>query len=165
MEERRRLQEDQDALREREENLQKYEARLRALQSEIDGRVNSSVGFGTRSPFARPPQPTLVRASQTPCHDDPGLQSAWEKFHRAREIFEAEQKNLRDDRIAVREQEADVKRREEVLALREQYLAEREALVAAATPPPRGGSQHGSTVSRITQAPFDMARSMLRGKK
>ena len=168
MEERRRLQEDQEALREREENLQKYEARLRALQSEIEaGRKGIGSGTGTRNPLARASSSptTLYRASQAPFHEDPALQSAWEKLHRAREIFEAEQKNLRDDRILVREQEAEVKRREEALALREQRLAEREALVAAATPPPRGSTQHSSTMSRITHAPFDMALSMLRGRK
>jgi hypothetical protein len=168
-EERLRLQEDQDTLREREKNLREYEARLRALQADIESvrgaPAVASTPAATASHRSTPPlfhRPT----SRAPFSEDPALQAAWEKLHRARGILEAEQKNLRDERIAIREQETTVKRREEELTLREARLAEREALVAAAMPPPPNPSTEDkrSTVSRITRAPFDMARSVF-GKK
>lgn len=165
-EERIRLQEDLDALREREENLREYEARLRALQAEIDANRGHSaapmpmVSRSTPSLFQRP-------SSRTPFSEDPGLQAAWEKLHRAREIFEAEQKNLRDDRITLREQEAMVKRRAAELAERELRLAEREALITAATPATLtvASEPDTSAVSRLSRVPFQFARSVFGGRK
>jgi len=164
LEERRRLQEDQEALREREENLHSYEARLRALQAEIEtGRTSATIGV-SRSPRVRTAPAVSIRASHAPFHEDAALQSAWEKLHRAREILEAEQKNLRDDRIALREQEAFIQDREAAVAAREEQVAAREALVVAATPHGKAGEQT-SAVSRITRAPFDLARSVFGGRK
>jgi hypothetical protein len=108
--ERRGLQEDQEALRQREQNLRDYEARLRAQQAAIDAR-----GGASTSPLG-----------------DAALESAWSKLHRAREIFEAEQRNLRDDRLMLRELEAQLKRQAEALNQREQMLNEREARMQAA---------------------------------
>ena len=178
-EERLRLQEDQEALREREDNLREYESRLRSLQAEIEaGRVQAQVpapmpmSTGTQSPLTTlttRSTPALFQrpSSRTPFSEDPALQTAWEKLHRAREILEAEQKNLRDDRITMREHELMLKRREEEIAEREARLAEREALfVTAAGPavvPP--SAPGGSAVSRFTRAPFDMARSVFGGRK
>ena len=165
-EERLRFQEDQEALRMREENLREYEARLRLLQAELEaGRASSSphhVAMPTRSTA-----PFFQRPSRAPFTDDPALSSAWEKLHRAREILEAEQKNLRDDRISIRELEIMVKQRAEEVAERESRLAEREALVTAATPAPisEPEEQPASAVTRFTRAPFEMARSVFGGKK
>lgn len=170
-EERSRLQEDMEALREREENLREYEARLRQLQSEIEAGRAPMMTLGTNPPMpTRSTPPAFHRPSSlAPFHDDASLQAAWEKLHRAREIFEAEQKNLRDERITIREQEIQMKRREEAVAEREARLAEREALVVAAAgsypPMPTDGEPHVSAVSRITRVPFDMARSVFGGKK
>lgn len=165
-EERRRLQEDQDALREREQNLRDYEARLRALQAEIDAvRTNAAAPATTES---RPPAPVFMRpSSRAPFHDDVALQGAWEKLHRAREIFEAEQKNMRDDRIAMREMETQMKRREEAVAAREQWVAAREALVAEAMPEgePMAGEHTMSAMTKLTRGPFNIARSVFGGKK
>lgn len=165
-EERRRLQEDHDALREREQNLREYEARLRALQAEIDAvRTHATAPAISES---RPPTPAFTRpSSRAPFHDDAALQGAWEKLHRAREIFEAEQKNMRDDRIAMREMEIQMKRREEAVAAREQWVAEREALVAEAMPEgePMAGEHTLSAVTKLTRGPFNMARSVFGGKK
>jgi hypothetical protein len=162
-EERRRLHEDQEALREREQNLRDYETRLRALQAEIEAGRTGAAPAPAPAPRTLGASPAFLRSSsQAPFQDDPSLQAAWEKLHRAREIFEAEQKNQRDDRIAMREQEAQIKRREEALAAREARLAEREALVLAATPPPQPAGE--SAVTRMTRAPFSIARSVF-GKK
>lgn len=166
-EERRRLQEDQEALREREANLRDYEARLRALQLEIEtgreqtgklkpiapGAPVTSLRPATNIPFQRP-------TSRAPFVDDSVLQTGWEKLHRARELLEAEQTHLRDDRIALREFEANLKRREEAVSLREARVAEQEAMIAACVP-----AADNSAVARITAAPFKIARAMMRGKK
>jgi hypothetical protein len=163
LEERRRLQEDQDELREREQNLRNYEARLRALQDEIEA--------GRGSPPAAPAESTppfqARHGSRPPVVDEATLMSAWEKLHRARELLEAEQSHLRDDRHAMREQDAALKRREAAVAAREQQLAAREVIAQAQTPPPQpvAGEHTFGPVSRLTRVPFDMARSVFGGKK
>jgi hypothetical protein len=165
-EERMRFQEDQEALREREENLREYEARLRLLQAEIEaGRAPAHHAVPT--PVRSTPSIFQRASSRAPFTEEPALAGAWEKLHRAREILEAEQKNLRDERIAIRELETMVKHRAEEVAERESRLAEREALVTAATPPPEPvrTEQSVSAVTRITRAPFVMARSVFGGKK
>ncbi len=162
-EERRRLQEDQDALREREQNLRDYELRLRSLQAEIEaGRAGENRGF-TAAPM---PQAEVRSPRRDTFEEDTALQAGWEKLHRARELFAAEQNNLRDDRIAVREQEAALRRREVAVSERESRLAAREALVAAAAPAePMAGEHTMSAVTRLTRAPFNMARSVFGAKK
>ena len=164
-EERRRLREDQEALAEREANLRDYEARLRALQAEIEaGRGGPpATPRATAAPFVRP-------SSKTPFTDDAALTAAWEKLHRARGIFEAEQANLRDERIVLRDQQAEVKRREEAVAAREACLAKREELIFTATGrsasgQPIAGEHTMSAMTRLTRAPFDMARSVFGGVK
>lgn len=172
-EERLRLQEDQDSLREREDNLREYESRLRMLQAEIEAGRSLAAAAQTQAPMA--PQrstPSLFQrpSSRAPFTDDPALQVAWEKLHRAREILEAEQKNLRDDRVSIREQEVMVKQRLEEIGEREVQLAEREALVLAAMPAPEAPepaveAPPVSAVTRLTRAPMDLARSVFGGKK
>jgi peptidoglycan hydrolase CwlO-like protein len=169
-EERRRLQEDHEALREREQNLREYESRLRALQADIEaGREAPAAGASpTRSTapgFLRP-------SSRTPFADDPGLQTAWEKLHRARELFEAESRSMRDDRVALREQEAQIKRRETALAEREARIAAREAALLAPPPPPPSPEPASppeepavSAVSRLTRGPFSAARAVFGPRK
>ena len=169
-EERRRLAEDQEALRAREENLREYEARLRALQDEIDGRrtapaAASAAPARTAVPFNRAP-------SRAPFDAESALQTAWEKLHRARELLEAEQTHMRDERIIWHEKEQDMKRRERGITEREARVAERERLIAEATLPspptkaePIAAEQTMSAVTRLTRAPFDMARSVFKGRK
>ena len=163
-EERRRLLEDNDALRVREENLRDYEARLRALQDEIEaGRPASSLTRRTATPFLRP-------SSKAPFETDAALQVAWEKLHRARELLEAEQMHLRDERISAHAKENDIARREQAVAEREAHVAARERTVAEARageelPQPVAAEHPVSAVTRITRAPFDMARSVFGGKK
>jgi len=164
-EERRRLLEDQEALREREANLRDYESRLRALQADIEaGRAAPPVTTrSTAAPFVRP-------ASKAPFADGAALQAAWEKFHRARQLLEAEQAHLRDERTVLHDQKAEVKEREAAVGLRETRVAEREHLIVAATASshsdePIAGERTLSAVTRLTRAPFDMARSVFGGKK
>jgi DNA repair exonuclease SbcCD ATPase subunit len=127
--------EDQDALREREVNLREYEERLRNWQAQLDAGRHGVI------PAAQGLRASLPGLSYTPgpgtnIGDEAALQSGWEKLHRAREILEAEQTHLRDDRITIREMEAAVKRREEAVAAKEAQLAEREKLILAAMPTP-----------------------------
>src|SRR3954462_5598190 len=127
-EERRRLQEDHEALRSREENLREYETRLRALQAEIEAGRAAAVAA------APAPAPAPVRVTQVPFHrtpsgtpfaDEAALHAAWEKLHRARELFEAEQTHMREDRILIHDKMETIKRRETELSEREARLAER----------------------------------------
>lgn len=181
-EERRRLHEDHEALREREENLREYEARLRTLQAEIEASRKPAaapramaLGYSyTPSAAAPGTVPAFQRPTSTP-QDDTALAGAWEKLHRAREILEAEQNHMRDERIVLREQQTAVKVREVAVAEREARMAEREAQIAEMTPAqeavvePETAEQATeatprSAVSKLTMAPFNMARSMF-GKK
>lgn len=165
--ERRRIREDSDALQLREENLRQYEARLRAMQTEMDGGRGGQAGRTTAAPF-------VVRSTAPFSHEDAGLEAAWQKLHRARELTEAEQAHLRDDRLAMRAIEADLKQRESAVAAREaRVAAQEEQLVAAPAPRPRknaakarepvAGEQTLSAFTRLTRAPFMIAES-LRGK-
>src|SRR3954462_7035343 len=167
-EERRRLHEDHEALREREQNLRDYEARLRSLQAEIDA-ARPAVAHVPVASIARSTSGNFLRpSSKAPFNEDPALQAAWEKLHRARELLEAEQKNLRDDRIALHELDRTLKDRELSVAAREAKIAEREALIAAATPEtsPVEEQSERSAMSKLTRGPFNMARSVFNvGKK
>jgi len=165
-EERRRLQDDHEALREREANLREYETRLRTLQADIDALReldNSASGSAAPGPGSRSPQfhrPT----SRTPFPEEGALQVAWEKLHRAHELFEAEQAYLRNDRCTVREQEANLKKREEAVAAREQRIAEREAVIlraaAAGNNPPLAPASTSAASAKVTANPFSIARAV-----
>lgn len=164
-EERRRLHEDQEALRVREVNLREYEARLRLLQAEIEANGSHSgvARRATATPFIRP-------STRAPFEGDVALQAAWEKLHRARELLEAEQNHLRDDRITMREQANALKHRESTVSEREARVAERERLIAEAmaiepSAQPVAAEHTISAVARLTTAPFAMARSVFGGKK
>jgi 1,2-phenylacetyl-CoA epoxidase PaaB subunit len=96
------------------------------------------------------------------------LEAAWDKLYRARSLLEAEQVHLRDDRIALQGVLEDIIRREEAVSLREQRIqhieAERaldkEEAAEAATE-----KEERSAISKLTQAPFDIARSVFGAKK
>jgi DNA repair exonuclease SbcCD ATPase subunit len=147
---------DLETLREREENLRKYEVRLRDWQAQLDATVaQTSRGSGT--PFPRPlgSNPFAGQASSA----DPALEAAWSKFHRARALLEAEQNQLRDDRLAFRDLQAALEKRSAELAAREAALAEREeALAMQNSPAP-------SAMQRLTQAPFLAAKAVFRSTR
>jgi hypothetical protein len=178
--ERRRLQEDSEALQLREANLREYEARLRALQGEMD--ATRSGPARSNAPFANPNQNPNQNQNQNQSqgrsmapfsHEDAGLEAAWQKLHRAREFTEAEQAHLRDDRLAMRAIEGDLKQREAAVAVREARVAAQEELITAATPrakqpreakpkhrEPMAGHQTLSAFTRLTRAPFLIAESL-----
>lgn len=136
----------------REENLRAYEAHLRAWQEQLDGAQ---------------PQPAVKRPSLHPfvsahaMRDESGLQAAWEKVHRSREILEAEQKHLIDDRLLLQEREAALKKREAALTLREERLEAREQAAPVAKPKAKKAP---SAMESFTRAPFAMAKSVFGAK-
>ena len=139
------VDEEISSLREREANLRSYEERLRAWQAEIDAARPSTARVAVGAAFQRP-------NSRTPFGDEVALQAAWEKFHRARQLLEAEQEHLRNDRLAFREAEAALRQREAALMKREASLIAREqALVSEEE---RQKEKPLSTMQRLTQAPF-----------
>lgn len=142
---------DLEALREREENLRKYEVRLREWQAQLDATVATG---GSASPFMRGTGGTPVPAA---VGTDSLLEAAWSKFHRARALLEAEQNQLRDDRLVLRDLEQTLKQREAELAAREAEVAQREAEVATLPAP--------SAVQRLTKAPFLAAKAVFRGTR
>lgn len=148
--ERRQMQEDLDLLRTEEENLRAYEERLREAQAQLEAdRVtwSGSAGRPTTSPFT----------------DDAALREAWAKLQRATELFEAEQANVCDDRLALREHDKAVKRREEAVRDREIQIAlyekQLQAQLREAAPAPPTAMQN------LTRAPYAMARALFSSEK
>lgn len=138
-------------LQAREENLREYEGHLRAWQSQLDAARHGALPRHSVHPFApHPPR------------EDVGLQAGWEKVHRARELLEAEQKHLVEDRLLLQEREEALKKREAALTLREQRLAAREQTPTAAAKPKM--KKAASTMETLTRAPFAMAKSVFGAK-
>ncbi len=136
----------------REDNLRAYEEHLRGWQAQIDAaRASAPARRSSQHPFI-PPASVFPR-------EDMGLHGAWEKLHRARELLEAEQKHLVDDRLLLREQEEALKQREAALVQREQRLVAREQAV-----PPAKKKKEPSTMETLTRAPFAMAKSVFGAK-
>jgi len=84
---------------------------------------------------------------------DAALEAAWNKLYRARALLEAEQAQVRDDRLVLQDERKALQRRETAVAAREAGLSllEQQAAEAAAEP-------QLSSFSRVTRAPFAMAR-------
>jgi chromosome segregation ATPase len=150
---RRQLESDFEALREREANLQRYEARLRSMQEQIDARASTPAS--NSSPAAQYNSAPAVVA-------DAELAAAWDKFHRARALLQAEQNQLRDERMAFRDAKADLERREADITTRETRLAERELLfkIAVGSTATVEDGKSPSAVKRLTQAPLHAAKAV-----
>jgi hypothetical protein len=96
------------------------------------------------------------------------LQAAWDKLYRARAILEAEQAHLRDDRLSIQgELEALDERTRAVEAreLRIQQLEMKAALEKADLEEAQEEKDSQSAISKLTRAPFDIARSVFGPKK
>lgn len=136
---RRRLEEDLETLRVQEQNLLAYESHLREWQERLDQAAQQ---HGTRF-IATPVAPA----------GDGGLADGWAKLHRARALLEIEQRHMVDDRLALRDQEAQLKKREAALTTRERRLEEQEERQRAA---------HLVTKPAVSsRSPFAVAKSML----
>lgn len=91
------------------------------------------------------------------------LEAAWDKLYRARSLLEAEQVHLRDDRIAIQGVLEDIVRREEAVSAREQRMERIEqsyALAQAEADEAAEEREARSAIAKLTQAPFDIARSV-----
>lgn len=128
---------DMEALRVQEANLRAYESRLREAR----------------------PQPGPVAAGAASGGDEQ-LQAAWEKYHRAQALLEAERRALADERLACREQAAALKAREAEFKRRESWLAQREAALAAPPADGKAAPAPGGWRLGFNEVPFaDMFRS------
>ncbi|HWA86888.1 MAG TPA: hypothetical protein VG710_11740 [Opitutus sp.] len=143
------------AFREREANLRAYEERLRAGQAQLDARMGAPLGSG--SPFARSSSSSPFTGA-----GDAGLEAAWNKFHRAHALLEADQRHLRDERMALHETEKQLRQREDGVASREAELAERERVLVEKKPARVASARDASAVERLTTAPFRMAKSIFK---
>ena len=158
--ERHNLDQDHEALRDREANLRDYETHLRQWQAQLETTLQPPPTPQYIAPVALGRVPSV-----SPFEGDATLQAGWEKLHRARELLEAEQAHVRDDRLNLKETAALLKRHEAALMAREASLAQRESILAAAT-----AAQHAenvkqpSAILRFTQSPFTLAKSVFGGK-
>jgi hypothetical protein len=97
-----------------------------------------------------------------------GLQAAWDKLYKARSILEAEQAHLRDDRIALQGEMDLLQQREQNVAARElriQQLELQAQIQIAEAQEAQEVKDSESALTRLTRAPFDMARSVFGQKK
>lgn len=146
---RRQILSDMDSLREQENNLRAYEARLRDSHSPM-GQPAGSTGT-TATPFAGRVGAGASAGS---------LEGEWEKLQRSRTLLEAERRAFTDERTELREKQANLVQREEALRQREAWVEIREKELAAkampAPVPPKPAASH---------SPFEMARSLFSMKR
>jgi hypothetical protein len=93
------------------------------------------------------------------------LQEAWDKLYRARAILEAEQNHLRDDRIAFQGEIDSLEARQQMVAARELRIQQLELKAQIAMAEALDEKESESAISKLTRAPFDMARSVFGQKK
>ena len=121
-----------------------------------------------RDPSAtRAPMETAGSDSAIP-FDHPGrasLQAAWDKLYRARSMLEAEQAHLRDERIAFQGDLDGLEARERMVVAREERIRQIELQAAKEKEEELEKKESGSALSKITRAPFEIARSVFQPKK
>jgi hypothetical protein len=93
------------------------------------------------------------------------LEAAWDKLYRARTLLEAEQVHVRDDRIALQGVLDEIIRREEAVSARELAIQQLELSKTLDQEEAADLKEERSTISKLTQAPFDIARSVFGSKK
>jgi hypothetical protein len=91
------------------------------------------------------------------------LQSAWDKLYRARALLEAEQAHLRDDRIALQGEIDALEVRRQAVSARELRLQQMQ-LKEALEKEEEEEKVSESTMTKLTRAPFEIARHVF-GKK
>jgi hypothetical protein len=97
--------------------------------------------------------------------EETSLEAAWDKLYRARSLLEAEQVHLRDDRIALQGVLDEIVRREEAVAARELRIQQIELEKSLEQEEIADEKESRSAISKLTQAPFDIARSVFGSKK
>lgn len=149
---RRQILSDMDSLREQENNLRAYEARLRDSQNPMGQPVPApaSQTAPTATPFAGRVGAGASAGS---------LEGEWEKLQRSRTLLEAERRAFTDERTELREKQANLVQREEALRQREAWVEIREKeLAAKAMPAP-------TATKPTSHSPFEMARNLFSMKR
>jgi hypothetical protein len=98
-------------------------------------------------------------------HGHAALQAAWDKLYKARSILEAEQNHLRDDRIALQGEFESLQMREHAVAAHELRIQQIELQTALALEDEKEERDSKSALSKLTRAPFEIARSVFGSKK
>lgn len=93
------------------------------------------------------------------------LQAAWDKLFRARAILEAEQAHLRDDRLNLQGDIDALNERIRAVEARELRLQQIEMQAALEKEEVQDARESQSAISKLTRAPFDIARSVFKPKK
>jgi hypothetical protein len=93
------------------------------------------------------------------------LQAAWDKLYRARAILEAEQAHIRDDRIVLQGEVDALEAREHAVGARELRIRQIELRAAIELEEEKDQKESESTITKLTRAPFDIARSVFGQKK
>lgn len=138
------LQADNEALRQREENLQAYEQRLRSLQNQVQGN----------KPDAHISTTSTNRQS---AGNESALTADWSKLHRARELLEVEQRQLSEDQHVLLQARDVLRQREANLIAREEAVALAEARLQVAAPEP---TKPARGLFGLTRAPFKLPKSV-----
>jgi uncharacterized protein (DUF3084 family) len=93
------------------------------------------------------------------------LQEAWDKLYKARAILEAEQNHLRDDRIALQGEIDALNARDQVVTAREQRIQQIELQAELARVDEEEKRASENPFTKLTRAPFRMAKSVFDPKK
>jgi len=124
-------------------------------------------GLATRAPMESMESQSPMQRDEDPAasYGQAALQSAWDKLYRARSILEAEQAHIRDDRIVFQGEIDSLEAREQAVAGRELRIRQIELQMALDIEDERDAKESASTISKLTRAPFDLARSVFGAKK
>jgi hypothetical protein len=109
--------------------------------------------------------PFSSRGPEDPQLSHAALQAAWDKLYKARSILEAEQAHVRDDRIAIQGAIEELEQREAAIAARELRVRQIEMQMALDLEEKQDEEEAKSGLSKLTSAPFDIARSVFGKKK
>jgi thioesterase domain-containing protein len=135
--------------------------------SPFQTHVRPDLAIKRRSTISRP----MESDSATPFGEDEirnshsALQVGWDKLYKARSILEAEQAHLRDDRIVLQGEFDLIQQREQDVAARELRIQQMEYQMQLAIADAQAEKDNESALSKLTRAPFDMARSVFGQKK
>ena len=131
---------DIEALREKEQNLNAYEQRLRSLVEQTASR--SALGH-------------VAVAGETV----EGLAASWEKHRRSQALLEAERRAFKDERLIFREQAEALRLREQEFKQRELWATRTESEAAAVSAVPVISAARRS----LTTAPFRAVKRIFSG--
>lgn len=137
-----RLLADMEEFREREVNLRAYEARLRAMQAKFEAQGD-------------PHALKIPTPQDSPLATIPGVDEAWRKLHRARELLELEQRHIQTERLELTQIRGNLEQREALVAKREADLENLERHLVGKLEKPKQGRLS------FTRIPFGLGKTAL----